>query len=684
VSTSETRTPFPGALCPDLDTPGLRAWLLRLPAVSGGEEISGGKVRVIRFADPVGGLFPMAVKIFPPERVSGRLQPSAAERAYESSLHLHRHGVPTPRPVAWILREQGNLLVTEFLAGRVSMREALRHHYFEQPLCSRILEVLQRVADTVRAMHACGFEHRDLGNQNLMLDRLPDGSWGKAWLIDLNRGRIRPSLSDARRGRDNSRIDLPSDLLRVFLEMQHAPHAVPEAFLKAEKRERARYQLHVRTRPLRRIGRGVSPPARPRLPEKDIWIWDDRSMQAIPALRSRDKRKYYEISDAWEQARVALKTGKARRLAQEELLGQAWTRPVALRGRIGLSLNLEPERFEKERRWLTPLGPLPLLVRLYHHENESRRRFAIEAVRKLGAEGHPVAVALVQDRRATLFPEKWGAFVDNAAAALSGFVEAFEVGHAINRVKWGIWNYAEYEQLLKPFAGWEDRFPQIPLWGPSGIDFELLRVAPLLDRLPAGLRFQAFSHHMYVDRRGAPENEQAGRDTVAKLAALRALARTHPACAERVIITEVNWPLLGTGVWSPVGSPYESPGPRHNDPSVDEETYAAYMIRYLLLALGSGMAERVYWWNLAAHGFGLIDDRDPKGWRPRPAYHAFQEWLQWSRGAEILGRVDAGDARSYALSARGETGEERITWRADSRESPLRHAIPGGGEADKP
>ena len=44
------------------------------------------------------------------------------------------------------------------------------------------------------------------------------------------------------------------------------------------------------------------------------------------------------------------------------------------------------------------------------------------------------------------------------------------------------------------------------------------------------------------------------------------------------------------------------------------------MIRYLLIALCSGMVERVYWRRLVARGFGLIDDVEPGTWRPRPAF----------------------------------------------------------------
>jgi len=175
---------------------------------------------------------------------------------------------------------------------------------------------------------------------------------------------------------------------------------------------------------------------------------------------------------------------------------------------------------------------------------------------------------------------------------------------------------------------------------------------------------------MYVDRRGAPENEQAGFDTVRKLAMARAIARVHPSCAERVVVSEVNWPLAGTGVWSPVGSPYQSPGPRLRDPSVDEETYAAYMVRYFLLSLCSGMADRVYWWTLAAHGFGLIDDRASSGWRPRPAYYAFQKLVETFDSAVFAGR-DVGElAEDWRLRFEAPKGGFTLSWDASGAGMP--------------
>ncbi|WFB36552.1 lipopolysaccharide kinase InaA family protein [Kiritimatiellota bacterium B12222] len=645
----------------------MRAWLAKLPDVPECDAFSP-KCDHVRCVRPPGNLPHLALKRYDPPPTwkavvdESTHRGSRAHRAFQHACRLVDKGVPTPSPVAWLERKEGQrileqFLVTECLPQALTLREALLHHYYEKPLCSEIIDLLEVSAQAVRRMHDAGFEHNDLGNQNLMVQRDAQGNWSQAWIIDLHRGRFHDALSDALKGKDNARITLPSDLRRIFFEMQFAPQLIPDAFRKSEKRTRSQYRLQKKSRKLRHPFRPELSVERRYPSEKDIWIWDDRSRQAIPALKSRDKRKYYRKRDALEIGKLYLAYRSKIQKAYAEIKTEAWTQPVSMKNRIGLSCNLEPDRFDKERRWLNSLGPLPLLVRLYHHETEFNQRFAIDAIRKLTAEGHQVTVALVQDRRAVMIPSAWQSFVEKAGGSLSGFIEGFEVGHAINRVKWGIWNIPEYRQLIEPFQNWKQRFPQVPLMGPAGIDFEYPRVLPFLDQWPEN-SLSAFSHHLYVDRRGDPENRQSGYDTVDKLALARAMARVHPACQERLIVSEVNWPLSGTDVWSPVGSPYQSPGVRHNDPSVDEDTYALYLKKYLLLSLCSGMADQVYWWNIAAHGFGLIDDRDPVSWRPRPAFHAFKELVDATRDATFVKRE--GEEKAWEYTFANTQGEFRL------------------------
>ena len=181
--------------------------------------------------------------------------------------------------------------------------------------------------------------------------------------------------------------------------------------------------------------------------------------------------------------------------------------------------------------------------------------------------------------------------------------------------------------LYAPLPELHARYPALRFTGPAMIDFEYPGLFPALREWPAGVPLAALSHHLYVDRRGAPENPQNGFGAPEKFALGRAIARASPQCADRFIVSEVNWPLHGTGAHAPIHAPYFPPWRHAGDAGVSEDQYADYLLRYLCHALGSGMVERVYWWRLVARGYGLVDDADPAALRPRPAYTMLRTFL---------------------------------------------------------
>jgi len=109
---------------------------------------------------------------------------------------------------------------------------------------------------------------------------------------------------------------------------------------------------------------------------------------------------------------------------------------------------------------------------------------------------------------------------------------------------------------------------------------------------------------------GAPERREAGLYTEVKALLMRAVAESARTDTKRCWITEVNWPLR-EGPHSPAG----------RDVAVDEEAQADYLVRYYLLTLGTGLIERVFWWQVVARGYGLVDPADPANPRRRPSFH---------------------------------------------------------------
>jgi hypothetical protein len=204
-----------------------------------------------------------------------------------------------------------------------------------------------------------------------------------------------------------------------------------------------------------------------------------------------------------------------------------------------------------------------------------------------------------------------------------------------------MWDFKEHRRLVDAVAAIADRYPDIKFIGPAVIDFDYLFLVASLDNVPEKLHLSALSHHLYVDRRGAPENRQGLFSALEKFVLAKAIARCSPKCDNSVIVSEVNWPLKGTGVYSPVGSPYVSSGLRFNDPSVTEDEYADYMLRYLVMAICSGMIDRVFWWRLVARGYGIIDDTDTQNWRRRPAYLMLKYFLSVFGESEFFGKLTA-------------------------------------------
>ncbi|MBE0499761.1 MAG: hypothetical protein IBX43_11120, partial [Campylobacterales bacterium] len=232
-------------------------------------------------------------------------------------------------------------------------------------------------------------------------------------------------------------------------------------------------------------------------------------------------------------------------------------------------------------------------------------------------------------------------------------VTQFQIGTTINRSKWGFFSVGQYLRFYETaYKVKKDYFPGLKLLGPSVIDFEYHYVVHALFNF-CRVKYDAVSALLYVDRRGAPENTQMGLDLVSKIHLLYALATLSPKSSNEIVITETNWPLKGTAPYAPT-SEHEC---------VDEENYANYMVRYYLLALGSGMVSSVYWHQLIAPGYGLVDNRAGKILK-RPAYFAFKTMLKQLQGAQVLSFTRHKAFYEMLAEQKGET--VRVLWCNDT------------------
>ena len=289
---------------------------------------------------------------------------------------------------------------------------------------------------------------------------------------------------------------------------------------------------------------------------------------------------------------------------------------------FGISVSPAGERNNEVIRLFEDIGASKTLVRVHSWKPEKLKDVE-NLCHLLKQKESDISIALLQDRKDILNPDKWKKFVDLVFSRFKKYSSFFEIGHAWNRAKWGLWDYKEYLKLSRPAFSLAQKH-KVKLIGPAVIDFEFHLYPPVLKKRP----FDIVSSLLYVDRVGAPENKQHGWDTPRKVALLRAVVDKSHQKSCPLWITEVNWPLKGTGKYSPVSG----------EPNVSEEEQASFLVRYYILCLSSGFVKRIYWWQLTAPGYGLVDSRE-KPWQKRPSFFAFKTMIEHLKGAKFIEKI---------------------------------------------
>lgn len=264
---------------------------------------------------------------------------------------------------------------------------------------------------------------------------------------------------------------------------------------------------------------------------------------------------------------------------------------------VGVSLDKGPQ----QTALIEELQVHHVLVRLPLWEMD-RLDEHIAFAHKFYAQGCSVLINVLQDREHIENPRLLEKDLHRIFEGFSKISSEFQIGNAINRVKWGFFSVKEYLDFFHVAQTIRDQAHlHIKLIGPSVIDFEYpYTVGAIFNR--RGIRFDRLSALLYVDRMGAPDNRQYGVfDTGRKMRMLASLAKLAPNVEQKgLYITEVNWPLIGMGAYAPT-SPKEC---------VPMSNYCAFMLRYLDIAAATRGVERVYWHQLIAPGYGLIDNRN--------------------------------------------------------------------------
>ena len=283
---------------------------------------------------------------------------------------------------------------------------------------------------------------------------------------------------------------------------------------------------------------------------------------------------------------------------------------------VGLGISPHPDYQSEIIEMVEELGVEELLIRIPAWEAD----YIDDYLRFLEPLSHKrLLISVLQNRASVEDPDKWQKQLHTIFDRCLPFTNRFQIGNAINRSKWGCRHSGEYLGLLEYAQTLRKDFPSIQLLGGSVIDFEpMVWLRALINFHDYHL--DAAAAQLYVNRRGSPFNTQYGMfDLKHKLKLFYSIVSLANRSDKKLCITEINWPLPNTKPYTP-----NSGLPRS---TVDENIQAKFLKEYFQIAWHSGWVEKVYWWQLIAPGYGLVDHRGGK-LRKHPSFEAFQSLLR--------------------------------------------------------
>jgi hypothetical protein len=229
-----------------------------------------------------------------------------------------------------------------------------------------------------------------------------------------------------------------------------------------------------------------------------------------------------------------------------------------------------------------------------------------------------ILLNILQDREHIKDKKLLQADIEIIFKKFSPIISEYQIGNAINRTKWGFFSMGEYLKWYKTIQTIRDKsYPNLKLIGSSVIDFEYhYTIRTLFNGFD--INYDKFSSLLYVDRRGSPDSKQMGIfDTKNKIDMLYSIVKLSKKTSNDIYITEVNWPLSDTAPYAPTSE----------KECISEEDYAKFMIEYLETAKQSSKIQRVYWHQLIARWYGLVDDRGENNRRTEALYKFYKQMM---------------------------------------------------------
>ncbi len=346
-----------------------------------------------------------------------------------------------------------------------------------------------------------------------------------------------------------------------------------------------------------------------------VFEWDGFSDQPYPIRDKKAKRAIYKLTiiDTLKMAITNILLFPFIAISFLFVLFQK-NRNIESNKFFGMGVDIDCDE-----ELIRELGVDNLLIRLPLSDIENINKYKL-FIDKL--DGYNIIVNILQDRKHIEDQELLKNSMTTIFERLN--IKEYQIGNAINRKKWAFFTMDEYMKFYKIVQDIRDsKFRDISLIGSSVIDFEYYFTIRTLFNFHK-IYYDKFSSLLYVDRRGSPENTQMGLDLIKKIKLLYAMVFLSPKSSNKIVITETNWPLSNTAPYAPTSE----------RECVGLDDYALYMVQYYLMSLTTGMIETIYWHQLIAPGYGLVDNRN--GIEKYPSFEAYKTMVDLLKGATLL------------------------------------------------
>jgi tRNA A-37 threonylcarbamoyl transferase component Bud32 len=178
------------------------------------------------------------------------LQGARYGQVWETALHLRKHGVLIPEPVAFVERGRFGLvsnrhMVSEYLDGHRNVEEFVRGLLRAHAGQDTLRAFLSGLGQSLLRLEEAGVYHADLSGKNILTN---DGA--RFYFIDLDAAQVTTDYNDKRRMRNHVQLydsfcdELSDNLLVPFLtgllRAQHDPRVWMPEVRKRQRERRAK------------------------------------------------------------------------------------------------------------------------------------------------------------------------------------------------------------------------------------------------------------------------------------------------------------------------------------------------------------------------------------------------------------------------------------------------------------